>query len=77
MFDSFPNDPFPTPSDSDFEGRRFYLKRLVTWADEIGLKVVLDLHGAPGSQNGMDHSGRRGRVICSKQFFCTKEISSY
>ena len=65
MFCSFPNDPFPQPtdSDSDLEGRRFYLKRLVTWADRIGLKVILDLHGAPGSQNGMDHSGRRGKVI--------------
>ena len=25
-----------------------------------GLGVLLDLHGAPGSQNGMDHSGRSG-----------------
>jgi aryl-phospho-beta-D-glucosidase BglC (GH1 family) len=41
---------------------RFYLKRLVRWADLLGLRVILDLHGAPGSQNGMDHSGRRGPV---------------
>ncbi len=27
-----------------------------------GLQVLLDLHGAPGSQNGMDHSGRAGDV---------------
>jgi glucan 1,3-beta-glucosidase len=26
------------------------------------LKLVLDLHGAPGSQNGWDHSGRAGDV---------------
>src|ERR1035438_6826351 len=25
-----------------------------------GLKLLLDLHGAPGSQNGWDHSGRSG-----------------
>jgi len=27
-----------------------------------GLKLVLDLHGAPGSQNGWDHSGREGAI---------------
>jgi glucan 1,3-beta-glucosidase len=26
------------------------------------LKLVLDLHGAPGSQNGWDHSGRSGAI---------------
>jgi glucan 1,3-beta-glucosidase len=31
-------------------------------ADRNGLKVVLDLHGAPGSQNGWDHSGRGGEI---------------
>jgi len=33
------------------------LDRLFEWADAHGLKVLLDLHGAPGSQNGADHSG--------------------
>ena len=32
------------------------------WADELDLKVMMDLHGAPGSQNGFDNSGRRGEV---------------
>jgi glucan 1,3-beta-glucosidase len=27
-----------------------------------GLKLILDLHGAPGSQNGWDHSGRSGEI---------------
>jgi len=27
-----------------------------------GLQVLVDLHGAPGSQNGMDHSGRAGEL---------------
>lgn len=27
-----------------------------------GLQILLDLHGSPGSQNGMDHSGRSGEV---------------
>ncbi len=31
-------------------------------AHQNGLKLLLDLHGAPGSQNGWDHSGRSGPV---------------
>jgi glucan 1,3-beta-glucosidase len=31
-------------------------------AQQNGLKLLLDLHGAPGSQNGWDHSGRAGPV---------------
>lgn len=31
-------------------------------AQSNGLKIVLDLHGAPGSQNGWDHSGRGGEI---------------
>jgi glucan 1,3-beta-glucosidase len=35
-------------------------------ANQNGLKVVLDLHGAPGSQNGWDHSGRSGEIGWNK-----------
>lgn len=31
-------------------------------AQQNGLKLLLDLHGAPGSQNGWDHSGRAGAI---------------
>jgi glucan 1,3-beta-glucosidase len=31
-------------------------------AKENGMSVLLDLHGAPGSQNGWDHSGRAGEI---------------
>jgi len=31
-------------------------------AHDNGIKVLLDLHGVPGSQNGWDHSGRQGEV---------------
>lgn len=31
-------------------------------AQHHGLKLLLDLHGAPGSQNGWDHSGRAGPI---------------
>ncbi len=36
------------------------LDQAFEWAQRQGLYVVLDLHGAPGSQNGNDHSGRSG-----------------
>ena len=34
-----------------------YFKRLVRWCREEGIEVWLDLHTAPGSQNGFDNSG--------------------
>ncbi|KAJ2761682.1 hypothetical protein H4S06_001079, partial [Coemansia sp. BCRC 34490] len=42
------------------DGQVPYVERLLGWARDVGLKVELDLHGAPGSQNGYDNSGRRG-----------------
>lgn len=44
-----------------------YVDRAFTWAEKYGLKVVLDLHGAPGSQNGHDHSGSTGKIVWAKQ----------
>ncbi|OCF38646.1 hypothetical protein I317_07567 [Kwoniella heveanensis CBS 569] len=43
-------------------GQYPYLIRAVYWARELGLSVLLDLHGAPGSQNGQDNSGLIGQV---------------
>lgn len=37
-----------------------HLDWAVKMAEKYKLKVLLDLHGAPGSQNGKDHSGRIG-----------------
>ena len=39
-----------------------YLLRGIEWARKYGLRVNLDLHGLPGSQNGWNHSGRYGTV---------------
>ncbi|THH14218.1 hypothetical protein EW146_g6094 [Bondarzewia mesenterica] len=36
-----------------------YLLRALQWANKYSIHVVLDLHGAPGSQNGYDNSGQR------------------
>jgi glucan 1,3-beta-glucosidase len=39
-----------------------YLLRGIEWARKYGLRVNLDLHAVPGSQNGWNHSGRLGNV---------------
>ncbi|KAG8784759.1 exo-1,3-beta-glucanase [Ceratobasidium sp. 428] len=42
------------------QGQYPYLLKAIQWAQKYGIKVLVDLHGAPGSQNGFDNSGRRG-----------------
>ncbi|KAH7271307.1 hypothetical protein FSOLCH5_004177 [Fusarium solani] len=39
-----------------------YLLRAIEWCRKYGLRVNLDLHGIPGSQNGWNHSGRWGNI---------------
>ena len=39
-----------------------YLLRGIEWARKYGLRINLDLHGAPGSQNGWNHSGHQGTI---------------
>ncbi|KAF7378328.1 Glycoside hydrolase family 5 protein [Mycena sanguinolenta] len=39
-----------------------YIIRMLGWARKYGLRVNLDIHTAPGSQNGYNHSGRLGPV---------------
>lgn len=39
-----------------------YLLRGIEYCRQNGLRVNLDLHGAPGSQNGWNHSGRQGSI---------------
>ncbi|KAI0756357.1 exo-beta-1,3-glucanase [Daedaleopsis nitida] len=51
-FDVGPGEPY-------ISGQLPYLQKAVTWARNHGLKVIVDLHGAPGSQNGFDNSGHR------------------
>lgn len=41
------------------QGQLPYLNMAVSWAAKYNLKVIVDLHGAPGSQNGFDNSGQR------------------
>ncbi|KAK4554533.1 hypothetical protein LTR86_008387 [Recurvomyces mirabilis] len=44
-------------------GQYPYLIQAVQWAREFNLSVYVDLHGAPGSQNGQDNSGLIGPVL--------------
>ena len=39
-----------------------YLDRAFDWAERAGLKVLIDLHTVPGSQNGFDNGGLTGVV---------------
>ncbi|CAL8088170.1 unnamed protein product [Orchesella dallaii] len=39
-----------------------YVVKAVGWCKKYGVKVMIDLHGAPGSQNGNDHSGQSGPI---------------
>ncbi|MCJ1309786.1 exo-1,3-beta-glucanase [Agyrium rufum] len=41
------------------QGAQDYLDKAIGWAGQVGLKVWIDVHGAPGSQNGFDNSGHR------------------
>ena len=56
------------PSHRSYEGVRYpfvvggldIVDRVFQWAGEFGLRVVLDLHAAPGCQNGFDNGGILG-----------------
>lgn len=52
----------PIEGDPYVQGQLEYLDKAINWARGAGLKVMLDLHGAPGSQNGFDNSGQYGAI---------------
>ncbi|KAI5900255.1 glycoside hydrolase family 5 protein [Schizophyllum commune H4-8] len=39
-----------------------YFLKAINWARKYGLRINLDLHVLPGSQNGWNHSGRLGDI---------------
>ena len=53
---------FQKANDPYVQGAAPYIDKAITWANQTGLKVLLDLHGAPDSQNGYDNSGHNGTV---------------
>ncbi|SMQ45233.1 unnamed protein product [Zymoseptoria tritici ST99CH_3D7] len=40
-------------------GAAVYMDAAIDWARSVGLKIMIDLHGAPGSQNCFDNSGQK------------------
>lgn len=44
------------------QGADAYMEKAIGWARSAGLKVWVDCHGSPGSQNGFDNSGQAGNV---------------
>lgn len=51
-FETLSHDPY-------VQGAQAYLDKALDWAQNHDLKVWIDLHGVPGSQNGFDNSGFR------------------
>lgn len=51
-YQKYQNDPY-------IQGADAYLEQAIGWARATGLKVWIDLHGAPLSQNGFDNSGQK------------------
>uniref|UniRef100_A0A803NE05 Mannan endo-1,4-beta-mannosidase n=1 Tax=Chenopodium quinoa TaxID=63459 RepID=A0A803NE05_CHEQI len=49
----------PTPPKPFVGGSLQALDNAFTWAQKYGIQVIVDLHAAPGSQNGNEHSGTR------------------
>ncbi|KAJ1823011.1 hypothetical protein LPJ56_000369 [Coemansia sp. RSA 2599] len=56
----------PSKNEPYVQGQIPYLRRVLEWAKKYAMRVILDLHGVPGSQNGFDNSGRRGDVKWTK-----------
>ncbi|KAI5818578.1 glycoside hydrolase superfamily [Pyronema omphalodes] len=52
----------PYDWDPYVQGQIPRLDRAIGWAGKYGLKVWIDLHGVPGSQNGFDNSGLRDQI---------------
>ncbi|CAD6573512.1 MAG: hypothetical protein TREMPRED_000844 [Tremellales sp. Tagirdzhanova-0007] len=39
-----------------------YFLKAISWARKYGLRILLDFHALPGSQNGWNHSGKAGVI---------------
>ncbi|KAI3952437.1 hypothetical protein MKX01_005304, partial [Papaver californicum] len=53
----------PNPPAPYVGGGLAALDNAFRWAQWLGIKCIIDLHAAPGSQNGMDHSSSRDGSI--------------
>lgn len=53
----------PTPPKPFVGGSLEALDNAFSWAQKYDIKVIIDLHAAPGSQNGNEHSGTRDGTL--------------
>jgi glucan 1,3-beta-glucosidase len=56
VIEVYPGEPFLART-----GWTYFLKA-IEWARKYGLRINLDLHAVPGSQNGWNHSGKHGQI---------------
>ena len=61
--------PLPYWAIEKYDNEPFYAKaswkyflKAIQWARKYGLRINLDLHALPGSQNGWNHSGKLGTI---------------
>ncbi|KAJ2653179.1 hypothetical protein IWW40_000545 [Coemansia sp. RSA 1250] len=57
----------PNDAEPYVQGQMPFLRQILGWAARYRMRVILDLHGAPGSQNGFDNSGLRGDINWTKR----------
>lgn len=72
-FGKFTDDPYVS-------GQEEYLTKAITWCRTHGLKLWIDLHGVPGSQNGFDNSGRRDVLmwmVQNENYMASLQILKY
>ncbi|KAI1636144.1 putative Exo-beta-1,3-glucanase [Biscogniauxia mediterranea] len=66
----------PLGGEPYLQGAYKYLGMALDWAESSNLKVIIDLHGAPGSQNGLDNSGRRGVIQWTQGATITQTLNA-
>lgn len=57
-----------------FVGNIEYLDFAMEQCAKNNIRVIIDLHGAPGSQNSWQHSGRQGKIRWSKKANISKSL---
>lgn len=57
----FPSDPYLIPSQSILDVDH-PITKIISYAKNAGISVIIDLHTAPGSQNGFDNSGQATNI---------------
>lgn len=62
--------------DHGFVSGAGHLDQAFIWAERHGLRVLLDLHGLQGSQNGRDHSGEVGRIGLHQEDNVAKAVAT-